>query len=73
MWTKLVSSKYSPTLLHRWCLPHVNSKCDQFLKASLANQDNSFCIGKLIAAKKEDEMNPWENPTAVVFINMYGI
>lgn len=72
-----------PALLRwgRWCLPSFNENCNQLLKGSLADWDNHLCDGKILkkplkVEKKDVEehvMTPWENPTAMIFINNYGM
>jgi len=70
----------SQTLWGRWCLPSFNAHCDQLLKAHLADMDNNLCDGKALPnkttfnkLKERKYINPWENPSAVVFVNMYGM
>ena len=61
------------TIWGRWCLPSFNSNCDQLLKGAFADIDNSLCDGKTIKKKiKYEEIIPWENPSLMVFVNMYG-
>lgn len=60
----------------RWCLPNFNSNCDQLLKGALADMDNHLCDGRSIKTSNTSDqkrINPWENPSLMVFVNMYGI
>lgn len=68
--------KQNKTLWGRWCLPSFNPKCDQFLKGALADIDNNLCNKKPIhktKINKDNEINPWENPTLMVIYNSFGI
>lgn len=77
MWTRISLRNVSTntTLWGRWCLPSFNANCDQLLKGGYADMDNNLCTGKPIEKTKsviKEEINPWDNPSAMVFVNMYG-
>lgn len=68
-----------PVTWGRWCLPSFNVHCDQILKGSQADGDNSFCDSLVVAhrqtrrARESEAICPWENPTLVVYADSFGI
>lgn len=57
----------------RWCLPSFNKHCDQMLKGKFADYDNCFSHVLPVKQKsKKNVVNPWENPTLLVYTDTYG-
>lgn len=68
-----LKSSPPPIIWARWCLPTFNKHCDQLLKGSFADGDNSFCDSLIKKYKKKnDDISPWEHPTFVTFADSYG-